>query len=239
MSTSTVEELHASIRSLEAELPTAPPEMRSILLTQIDSLKQTIAMFQAAAPHMEAAKAHRPQVAPHLVEWFRPIPAVSVPAWIPDGIHRSQVDASMMRAPPGARVYEDARGISCAYPGEKGVSLAVVNGLALSFDAEGRLQWQTFYENGCARWSIGYHSNGQRASVGFYASTEPHEFIEHGLHTRYAFDGTVVAQAEYVNGRLHGWQKLWEEDGYPIVGTHYVDGREVESVRPDGSANKQ
>ena len=56
-----------------------------------------------------------------------------------------------------------------------------------------------------------------------------------GVRTSYTGNGTVTSQAEYKPGVLNGWQKLWEDDGYPIVGTLYENGKVIEQVLPDGT----
>jgi antitoxin component YwqK of YwqJK toxin-antitoxin module len=143
-----------------------------------------------------------------------------------------------MHCPPDARVYWNEAWIGCAIPGMPGVSLPISHGLQLGFRSDGALASQTFYERGLVRWAIQYHTTGARESAGFYASTEPLSYPPHGLHTRWAPNGRIVAQATFVAGRQHGWQKLWEDDGYPIGATRFVDGRIAEQVYPDPSRTR-
>ncbi len=74
-----------------------------------------------------------------------------------------------MRCPPGARVYVMDDSIPCAIPGQPGISGSRTHGLTLGFFSDGRLQSQTFYENGICRWAIGYHITGGREAVGFWS----------------------------------------------------------------------
>jgi hypothetical protein len=237
MSESQIKELEASIKNLEASLKTADSAARPILEQQIENLRSTILLLRQVTPDIEAAKAKRPVLSAHLRELFTPLPPANVPAWIADQTTRGDITEEAMRCPPTARVYADATSVSCAIPGEPGASSSVAHGLALRFGQDGRLAEQTLYEHGLVRWSIGYHATGGRYRVGFYASTAPKTYPEHGLHTRYAPSGVVVAQTEWVNGTKHGWEKLWEEDGYPIVGVRYAAGKEIERVLPDNRAN--
>ena len=110
------------------------------------------------------------------------------------------------------------------------------HGLTLRFRAGGGLESQGWYERGCLRWEIRYHPNGAREEVGAYVGTEPKTYVEHGLHTRWAASGVVVAQTAWVDGVRHGWSTLWENDGYPIVATRFERGVEVERVMPDVGA---
>lgn len=108
------------------------------------------------------------------------------------------------------------------------------HGLELGFYVSGRLATQRFYDRGLLRWVIAYHPTGGRAQVGFYAATQPLSYPEHGLHTRYAPNGTVISECFYEQGRRHGWWKQWEDDGYPIGATRFEHGKAVESNAPDG-----
>jgi hypothetical protein len=229
---SQIDELEASIRELEAQIATAGAEMRPLLEKQIEALRSTIKMLAAAQPAMEQAKLSRRPLSDEIVSFFRPEPPADVPAWLADDITHAAVTESMMRCPAGARVYWNEASIACAVPGVPGELLSSAQGLSLQFKADGRLASQQFFERGCLRWSIDYHLTGGRSSSGFYASTEPKTYIEHGLHTRWAPSGTIVHQAHYIAGKKHGWEKHWEDDGYPIVATKWADGREVETVNP-------
>jgi hypothetical protein len=203
---SQVQELEAMLRELEAQLGSAPREMQAILRQQIESTKSTISLYRRAEPELEQNRKQRTPLAPHLVEFFTPELAAA----------------------------ED-HGVGCAISMGAG-RIPIAHGLGLSFYASsGTLASQRFYEHGCLRWSIEYHALGGRSSVGFYVSTEPKTYPEHGLHTSYAPNGTVVSQTWHDNGVKHGWQKLWEDDGLAIVATLYDRGREVESVLPDGT----
>jgi hypothetical protein len=237
MSESQIKELEASIKNLEASLKTADSGSRAIIEQQIMNLRNTIALLRQLTPDIEAAKAKRPVLSAHLRELFTPLPPANVPAWVADQTMRGDVTEAAMRCPPEARVYADASSVSCAIPGEPGVSVSVPHGLTLRFGQDGRLTEQTLYDRGLVRWSISYHATGGRYRVGFFASAEPKTYPEHGLHTRYAPNGTVVAQTEWVNGTKHGWEKIWEDDGYPIVGVRYAAGKEIERVLPDQRAN--
>lgn len=86
------------------------------------------------------------------------------------------------------------------------------------------------------RWSIEYHASGGRESIGMWVDRERFEHREQGQHTRFAPNGTIIAQAYWEAGTRVGWTKLWEDDGYPIGATRYVDGVAVEQRLPGGSA---
>ena len=182
---------------------------------------------------MAEVRARRPALTADSAAWFAPRPPAEVPAWIPDDVTRGAVTAALMRCPEGARLYEDDTSIACASAGQAGVALSVPHGLTLRFRAGGGLESQRWYERGCLRWEISYHANGAREQVGAYVGTEPKTYVEHGLHTRWAANGVVVAQADWVDGVRHGWSTLWEDDGHPIVATRFERGVEVERVMPD------
>lgn len=224
---------------MESYLPDAAAEMRAILEKQITSLRDTIAMLVRVQPEIEASKRYRPALRPDVAAFFQPEPPALLPACLPDTTIRPNVTDSMMYCPAGAQVYNDRSSVSCAIPGQSGVSLSMPHGLTLNFGSDGRLQSQRFYDRGLLRWSIEYYMSGGRESEGFYVSTEPKAYTEHGLHTRYALGGVVTSQCYWANGTKHGWSKMWEEDGFPIVATLYVEGREVESVYPDGGRERR
>jgi hypothetical protein len=231
-----LEELEATMRELEAQVPSALPEMRPLMLQQIDSMQQVAKMLRDALPAIEEMKHHRRPLSPALAAFFQPDPPAQIPSWIPDGVHRSEITEASMRAPPESRIYWSERWIGCAVPGMPGRSLGSAHGLSLHFRSTGRLADQCFYDRGLLRWCIAYHVLGGRESSGFYASTEPKTYLEHGLVTRWSANGTVLVQANFVAGRKHGWEKLWGEDGHPIVAMRWVDGRNVEEVLPDASS---
>jgi hypothetical protein len=227
-------ELEASIRELEAHARTADADGRKLLEQQIANLRDAMDLLRRNLPAMEASKQHRLVLTPELAAFFTPQPAVVVPAWFPDTTKRADVRVEAMRCPAGAKVYEETGHVSCALPGQPGVALSRAHGLSLTFNSEGRLSSQDFFENDLMRWSISYHLTGARDRVGFYVSTEPKTYIQHGLHTRYAANGIVVSQSDWLNGRQHGWHKNWEDDGFPVGATRFSDGREVERVLPNG-----
>lgn len=229
----TQQELEAAIGELEAALTDAGPELRATLVAQLASLRQTLAMLAAAAPAMAAARAARRPLTADSAAWFRPRPPVVVPAWVPDDVTRAAVTPALMRCPTGARLYEDATTVACANAGVAGATLSVPHGLTLRFDPGGGLASQSWYERGCLRWEIRYHANGARAELGAYVGVEPKTYVEHGVHTRWAANGVVVAQTDWRDGVRDGWSTLWEDDGYPIVATRFAGGVEVERVMPD------
>lgn len=229
---SQIDELEASIRELQALMATAAPELRPLLASQIEALRSTIQTLVAAAPEMEKARLARPELPPEIAAFFRPETPEPVPAWIPDEATRSSVTEVMMRCPPGARVYSEESSLSCAVPGVPGSLLSSPQGLTLHFNADGRLSSQRYYERGCLRWSIDYHATGGRSMAGRYASEEPKTYVEHGLHTHWSPSGAIVRQSGYIGGKKHGWEKLWEDDGYPIIATKWADGQQVETMTP-------
>lgn len=230
-----IAELQASIRELEAELPGADAAMRAILEQQIANMRGVIGSLSQLEPALAAEKQRRPSLRSEVAAFFRPEQPPALPAWIPDTITRGEVTPALMACPPGAQIYTDDSSISCAFPGERGVSLSVAHGLTLHFNAEARLRSQRFYDRGLLRWSIEYYATGGREAEGYFTSTEPKTYLEHGLHTRYAPNGVITSQSYWRDGARHGWTKVWEDDGYPIGATLYVEGREVQRVHPDGS----
>lgn len=235
MSSSELLELQAQIAEMEASLRDAPPEQATLLRQSIESARQAAAMLGSLQPALAEAAARRLPLSPEIQAFFRPEPPAPVPAWLPDTLLRSEVTEAMLRCPPGARVYTFETALSCALPGDPGRTLNAPHGLSLGFASTGRLSYQRFYDNGLSRWAIEYHPTGGRHEVGFYADRAPKEHLAHGLHTRFDVQGTIRVQAHRWNGVQHGWSKLWEEDGYPIVATLYDNGRAVEQVGPDGS----
>lgn len=229
------DDLAASIRELEASLASAPPEMRPLLVQQIEALRSAGDMLARARPEIEKNAARRVALTPEVAAFFRPEPPAAVPAWIPDDMPRGAVTEEWMRAWPGVKVYFDTDSVGCAIPQGPG-QVPIRHGLELGFySSTGRLQHQRFYEQGLLRWSVDYHVTGGRSLAGFYAATERLSYPEHGLITRFAPNGTVTSQQHYDRGVLHGWAKHWEDDGYPIVATLHDRGRTIESVYPDGS----
>lgn len=235
MNDSQTAELDATIRELEASLAEAAPESRELLLRQLSALHDTRAMWVRLGPEMAAVRAARPALSPELRAFFTPDPIVPVPAWIPDHALAHQIPDGALSPTPGTRVYREDRSASVAIPGRHGESRAIAHGLALHFFHDGRLAAQRFYEQGLLRWSIDYHATGGRAHSGHYLARERFEYPEHGQHTRWSPGGAVIFQGYYREGRAHGWTRHWEEDGYPIGATLFVDGTARESVLPDGS----
>ncbi|MCK6586242.1 MAG: hypothetical protein L6Q76_01525 [Polyangiaceae bacterium] len=231
-------DLDAMIEELRASLRSAPPEMRSLVLSQIQSLEQAKGMLERARPQMEANKQYRAPVPESFRPFFTPEQPVQVPAWLPDTLARDEVTEAMMRCQAPARVYEHEDALECAIPTGLG-NIPIRSGLSVGFYKSGRLRWQRFYENGCLRWAIEWHPSGGRDSMGFYTDTEPRQHREHGVHTRFAPNGAIVSQAVYWHGTRHGWSKLWEDDGYPISATLYDQGREVEDVLPSGERRRR
>lgn len=232
------EDLDAMIAQMQASLQDAPPEMRPILESQIQSLHQAKAMLERARPDIEANKQYRVPVPDAFRQFFTPEQPAPVPAWLPDSLLRGDITEPMMRCQPPARVYEHEDALECAIPTGLG-NIPIRNGLSVGFYKSGQLQYQRFYENGCIRWAIEWHPSGGRSSVGFYTDTEPRQHREHGVHTSFAPNGTITSQASFWHGTRHGWSKLWEDDGYPIVATLYDQGRDVEEILPSGERRRR
>jgi antitoxin component YwqK of YwqJK toxin-antitoxin module len=136
-------------------------------------------------------------------------------------------------------VYRSETRIGCARPSGTAGGVPAAHGLNLDFYmSTGKLKSQGFYEDGLLRWSIEYHATGKRSLVATFDDVEPRVHRENGVRTSYAANGTVTSQAEYRSGVLNGWQKLWEDDGHPIVATRHENGRAVEQVLPDGTSRK-
>ena len=234
MPPSQLDDLQASIRELEAHLPTADPQSRAILEQQIEAMRSTAALLRGALPQIEEMKKQRVALSPEVARFFTPEPPAPVPSWIPDDTTRGALREELMRCPAGGKVYWEDSSVGCAIPQGAG-SIPIRDGLELSFHSTGGLRSQAWYEMGLLRWSIEYHPTGGRAAVGFCAATEPKTYPEQGLVTRYAPNGTVTVQGHFHAGVAHGWSKQWEDDGYPIGATLFDRGRAVESVLPDGS----
>ncbi len=228
-------ETDAMIQELEAQKKDATPEMRKLLDQQIEALKSATGMLEnveksgAKAPVIPLAAAMKP--------FFTPAKAAAVPAWIPDTAERSAVKNADLKCPKGTRIYADKTSMSCAFPASTPGGVPVLHGImVLFYESTGKIKSQGVYEKGLLRWSIEYHAAGGRNYVAFYDDVEPKVHRENGLCTRYAAGGTVVvSQAEYKSGVLNGWQKLWENDGTPIVATRYENGKAVEEVLPNGT----
>jgi len=140
-----------------------------------------------------------------------------------------------MKCPAGTRVFADKHDMDCRKPPTSAGGIPQPHGLALWFyKSTGKLKAQRYYENGLLRWNISYHTTGARSSQGFYDNEKPKQDRETGLHTSYAPNGNIVRQAEYKSGKLQGWSKLWEDDGYPMSATRYEDNKSVEMVGPTG-----
>jgi hypothetical protein len=240
MSKTQLDEIEASIRELEVTVsqttPGTPPH--KILQDQIKSMRDVGDLLRKTMPQVEEMKQHRVPLSQEMKSFFTPAPPAEIPTWFVDQTTRGDVRPDMMRATPPAQVYEHPDALSCAIPGQPGVSLSTPHGLTISFHSDGKLRSQNFYERGLCRWSISYHATGHRDAAGFYVSTEPKQYIEDGLHTRHAPNGTITSQCEWKAGKKHGWWKNWEDDGYPIGAHRYEDDREVEAVFPDGSRRR-
>lgn len=226
-------DMEAMIAELEASLADAPPEMRGILEQQIASCKNTIAMLDRAEPAISELRAQRAPLRDDVRAFFTPESPADVGAWLPDDLQSLHVTEDMLRCPRGAQVYALEGAYECAIPAAPGL-IPVRHGLSIGFYHHGGLKSQRFYDQGRIRWAIEYHASGGRESVAFYSDDEPRQHREHGLLTRFAPNGTIVAQTYYWHGTQHGWSKLWEEDGYPISATLYKEGRRVEDYLPTG-----
>lgn len=233
-----VRELEAQVRELEAlRDSSSDPATRTLLEQQIGNLKQTVAMLRS----MEASGVKPPRVElnPQMKTFFTPAAPAPVPAWVDDSAVLEGVTDAMMKCPPGARVFRLETNIGCAVPSERVGGVPGPHGLNLDFyKSTGKLKSQGFYENGLLRWSIEYHATGRRSLVATFDDVEPKVHRDNGVRTSYAANGTVTSQAEYRSGVLNGWQKLWEDDGHPIVGTRHENGKAVEQVLPDGTRKK-
>ncbi len=227
------QDLEAMMAELVASMADTPPEMRGILEQQIASCRSTIALLDSAEPAMAERRAERTPLRDEVRVFFTPEPPVDVGAWLPDDLQQSQVTITMLRCPQDARVYTMDDTMQCAIPAGMG-SIPVCHGLSISFYHHGGLKSQRFYDKGLLRWSIEWHPSGQRESVAFYSDDEPRQYREHGLFTRFAPNGTIIAQTHHSHGIRHGWCKLWEEDGYPICATLYKNGQACEEYLPTG-----
>jgi hypothetical protein len=231
--TSRSQDMQASITELESQLEVAPPEMRELLQRAIEAARSADAMATAALA--AAPPRVRPVLSTELGAFFTPAPAVQVPAWVRDGVTRSEADEALLRCPPEARVYSFEDSIGCSISVGPG-RVPIRHGLQLAFlRSTGRLSHQRFYEHGLLRWGIDYHASGGREVVGFYADTERGVHLEDGLVTWFAPNGTVTCQSNWRSGVKEGWTRLWEDDGTPVVATRYETGREVEAIAADGT----
>jgi hypothetical protein len=242
------QELEATRRDLEITLNKRRKELASasadvadmikdqikMLETQVANLDQTLKMLRDAKPAMDRTAAQRKPVAESVKAIMAPVAAAQVPSWVPDGLVRAKATTAMMKCPAGAAVLEWDGGLSCMIAGVKGRSLGIRDGLSLGFAQSGKLQSQRFFDHGKLRWSIEYHLSSGRESVGFYAGTEKFDYTEHGVHTRYNVDGSVQSQVDYDHGKRHGWSRMYDQHGNPVIAERYERGALVESVFPDG-----
>ncbi|MFO0660512.1 MAG: hypothetical protein U0165_11865 [Polyangiaceae bacterium] len=208
--------------------------MKPILLAQIQSLESLLPQLGRIAQAEEQNKAFRPVLTPEREAFFRPETPAAIATWVDDSVTRNEVTEAALRCPAGARVYWTDDSVGCAFPAGVG-GVPVRHGLTLSFSPSGRLASQRFYEEGLLRWDISYHASGGRSSQGFYCDRERFEQRAHGLITSFSTHGTVTAQAWYFDGKRHGWSKLWEDDGFPIVGERFEHDQKIEEVLPDGT----
>ena len=229
--------MEAMIAELEASMADAPPEMRGMLQQQIINCRQTIAMLERVEPVIAQQQATRAPLREDVRAFFTPEPPVDVGAWLSDDLQRYQVTEDMLRCPQGARIYSLDDAFECAFPASPG-SIPVRHGLSISFYHHGGLRAQRFYDQGRLRWAIEWHPSGKRESIAFYSDEEPRQHREHGLFTRFAPNGTIVAQSHHWHGTKHGWSKLWEDDSYPIVATLYREGVSCEEYHPTGEHRK-
>ncbi|REG22832.1 hypothetical protein ATI61_11837 [Archangium gephyra] len=235
MSATRVQELEASIAELKASREEAPEAMKKGLDRQIAALQDAIKLQQMTDTANEQNKSRRPQLTAEQKAFFTPVAPAKVPSWIPDTLTRAQLTEEMMKCPAGARVFADKHDMDCRKPPTSKAGVPQPHGLALWFyKSTGKLKAQRYYENGLLRWDISYHTTGARSSQGFYDNEKPKQDRETGLHTSYAPNGSIVRQAEYKSGKLQGWSKLWEDDGYPMSATRYEDHKSVEMVGPTG-----
>lgn len=239
MGTTERAELRSAIDDLERALADAPDEMRATLSQQITASRAALALLDASTAGTRNTPTREAPLGPQLRALFTPDEPEAPPAWIDDAVTHDTLRDDDLRCAHGVRVYRDGDTVSCAIAGEAGVRMSVPHGLTLTFRHDGRIASQSLYDHGRLRWSITYHSNGRRESEGLYASEEPKQYLEHGLHTRYAMNGAIVSQCRWVGGMRHGWLKLWEDDGRPISAVRYVNDREVERVLPVAERSAQ
>ena len=228
-------ELEADIKEAEASLAKAPPEMKQILVQQIEALKKAQAALKRA--ESQAPKGRRPTLSPATQTFFTPQKPPEIPAFLPDTLQRKEVTDAQLRCPAGAKAFADELAVECRVPGARG-SIPMPDGLALWFYASGKLKAQRFYQKGLLRWDVSYHAVGGRESEGNYSDPQPKTHREEGLHTDYAANGRIVKQTEYQAGKKQGWSKLWERDGFPITATRYENDKAVEQYLLDGTRKK-
>jgi hypothetical protein len=231
-----VQELEASIAELKASREEAPEDMKKLLDKQIGSLQEAIKLQKMTDEANAQNKPRRAPLSDEMKAFFTPVAPAKVPAWIPDSLTRAQVTDELLKCPAGAKVFADTHAVDCRRPPATRGGIPQPHGLALWFHkSTGKLKAQRYYENGLLRWDISYHITGARSSEGLYDNEKPKQDRENGLHTSYAPNGTIVRQAEYKSGKLQGWSKLWEDDGYPMSASRYEDHKSVEMIGPTGN----
>lgn len=224
------QEMDAAIAELKASQAEAPANMKDILARQVTSLENAKKLQQLTDDAYEQNKARRPKLTDEQKAFFTPVAPAKLPVWLPDTLTRAQAQEDMLKCPAGAKVFAETHSLECRMPPPKRGMIPVPHGLALWFyKSTGKLKGQRFYENGLLRWAISYHHTGGRDSEGKYDDAKPKQHHQHGLHTDYAPNGTVVRQAEYSSGALHGWSRVWEDDGYPMGATRYENDKSVET----------
>lgn len=230
-----MQELEASIAELKASREEAPENMKALLDKQIGSLRDTLKLQKLTDEANAQHKAMRVKLSDETKAFFTAVAPAKVPSWIPDTLTRAQLKEEMLKCPAGTKVFAEKHAVDCRKPPAERGGIPQPHGLALWFyKSTGKLKAQRYYENGLLRWDISYHLTGGRDAEGLYDNEKPKVDREHGLHTGYAPNGTVVRQAEYKSGKLQGWSKLWEDDGYPMSATRYEDDKPVETRGPTG-----
>jgi hypothetical protein len=231
------DETEAQIRNLEITIASAPPEQQRQLRDVIESLRSSQKLRDMVAPTRAQQEANRAPLEPDVKAFFTPEPPTPIPTWVPDATPKHDVTDAMMRCPSGAKVYRLDTSISCGIP--RGGGVPISHGLDLGFHPDGSLQHQDYYEDDLLKWSIHYHATHGRAREGFYADRAPLEQRDHGLVTQYDVNGGITSQQHFVEGVAHGWQKIWERDGYPVGAWLHEDGRIVEEVSATGVRTKR
>lgn len=230
MGDSNREDLVLSINELKATLADAPEQMRPIVEQQIRNLESTLALLDKHQPAIDHQRANRRPVDSAVQAYFVYDQLPAIAQSIPNGVRRDQVTEAMMSCPAGAQVYWLEHAIECAVQGAEG-TIPKRHGLSVGFYESGSQQYQRMYDRGCLRWAIDYYANGHCETWSYYSDVASGQHRPHGLFTRFAPNGVIIAQSWYWDGVHHGWSRLWEDDGYPIVATYYNNGTITQEVR--------
>jgi hypothetical protein len=97
------------------------------------------------------------------------------------------------------------------------------DGLWLELYPDGTLRYRAYWKEGKGEGTWEYfHPNGALRSIGLYEKDIPV-----GLHYSYHSNGQLAREIPYLNGKLHGVDRKYAEDGTPLLSQRYVAGEKA------------